>query len=179
MSKYSHKVVESAVKAARSVDRSQDAHHKALMDLMAHCARIETPLSLLSEYFTNRVTESKGSLCTEASRAWILKHFGIRITDDGEAKRAREFTAKGFTAATFEAGRQQPWYKLAKEMAFKVPSKITWTGAASAAAKLEATGEALPTMEQVYAEFLNAVKEYKKGQSFADWMSEYSKRAAA
>lgn len=170
--------VREAVKAARSVDRSHAGHHKTVMELMAACAKPDAPfLTMLSEYGINRIQESPESLCTQATIKWLEVNFGIRITKEGEAKRGREFDAKGFTVETFEAARQKPWYDLAKEMAFKVPTAISWAAAASTALKVAyAEGSAIPTAEEVYAEFMGEVEKLKKGTGFAKWKAEFDKR---
>lgn len=176
-----NEAVSKAIQSARSVDRSHAKHHHNLMVLVSECAKEGANyLSLLSEYGTNRVSESPESLCTLATFAWFEKHFGVRVDKStGEAKNGREFTKKGFTVATFEAARMMPWDKLAKEMAFKVPEAIAWSGAAATAAKLEVTGTALPTQEEVYREFLAAVTSYKSKEQFAEWVKLYHQQQAA
>jgi hypothetical protein len=149
------------------------------MGLMVECAKPDALyLSMLTEYARNRVEESPNSLCTAATFKWLSMHFGIRVTEEGEAKHSRDWSAKGFTSKTFEAARQMPWDKLAKELAFKIPSDISWSSAASSAAKLEHAGTPLPSEAEVYAAFKAAVKSYKDNDKFLEWVKEYTKQEA-
>jgi hypothetical protein len=170
--------VKEAIKAARSVERSHEAHHSALMALMVACAKEGANyLSMISEYATNRVEESKESLCTLSTFRWFEDHFGIRINDQGEARRGRDFDRLGFTPATFEKARQRPWYTIAKELAFKVPTDIAWSGAASTAVKIaHATGTELPSKDEVYAAFMEACKKAGESNSFKKWAIELKHR---
>lgn len=176
MAKYSHESIQKAIVAARAVDRSHAGHHAALMGLVAVVAKADNPLSLLTEYARNRVQESPDSLCTLATFAWLKRHFGLRVDEkSGEVKRGRDFTKKGFTDATFEAARAMPWDKLAKEMAFKVPEKLSLAAAAATAAKMEYAGTDIPTMEELYKEFVASVTAYKKNAKFKEWQGQYHK----
>lgn len=108
---------EQVLVAARAVDRSHAGHHVALMTFVSSVAKFEIGESLvwLTKYVQNRMQESPKSLCTEATIRWLRDSFGLNVTKEGEVKRGKDWTKKGFTNDTFATARERPWYAIARD----------------------------------------------------------------
>lgn len=165
-----------AIQKADNVERGQQAHHTALLGLIVLCANtpdVDDALATLTLYTSNRVTKAKDALCTKATFKWLERHFGIRVTDTGLAKRGREFEAKGFTLAARDAGAAEPWYTIARDMAFKVPGEISYKAIGAQIAKRVHAGDTVPSKDALYEGVLAAIAEAKRSTRFADWCAEF------
>jgi hypothetical protein len=169
-----------AIKAANGVERSLKAHHHALVALIVVVARmaIEDALETLTLYTIDRHAKSPDTLCTKATSAWLRKHFGIEVRE-GVARRASDFDEKGFSVATLNAAKAEPWYELAKALAFKVPTTLSVSAIASQMLKMKYAGAELPDAETLYAEVRAEMVRQARGERFVAWTAEYEARAKA
>jgi hypothetical protein len=173
--------VTNAINAANSVERSQSKHHGALVSLIVACASMSEAdaFATLSLYTVNRFAKAPDTLATKATNAWLEKHFGVFVNKDGVAQKGKTWTGKGFTVECLDRAKAEPWYNLARDLAFKVPAKIALMAAASSAARLQHTGTPLPSKDELYAEFIKDVASVKAGSGHAKWVAEYNARKEA
>ena len=172
--------VNATILAARGVERSQDKHHTALMEMMTECHRAgpQTTKELLSEYCANRVREAKDTLCTKGTFAWLAKHWHLRVSDAGVVKYTNTFPGQ-WDVSNFNAARAEPWYELAKALAFKLTTDVNYTAVAAQLAKMMYAGAEPPSRDKVFDDVMAAIKKYEKGNSFAEWRAEFDSRMEA
>lgn len=170
-----------AIDAADAVDNSHRGHHQALVVFVVYLSTlpIDDAISVLNLYVDNRRTKSPKSLCTRSTIVWLTTHFGFRITEDGIVKRGKNFDQKGLTAKALDAAKAKPWYDIANDMAFKVPSGINLTGAAVVEARLEITGKAPITKDELWAQFKADLVKARNSEKQQAWKSEYEDKLAS
>lgn len=173
--------IATAIRRATSVDKSQHSHHQALIAMIIAIAAMDDDeaLATLTLYTQNRVTKSPDSLCTKATFHWLDIHFGVRVADDGTAKRGRTWQGKGFTEETKKAAQAAPWYHQVRDLAFKIPTALNLNSLGAQAVKRAHMGEAMPTAEELYADFMSAVADARKNAKVAEWCADYDAKVAA
>lgn len=166
--------IHAAILKANGVDRSQKAHHVSLVAMMRAAVMLadDDALAFVSLYTSDRAEKSADSLCTLATNKWLELHFGIHVKD-GVASKGRTWTGKGITEATVIAGKAYPWYVHVKDLAFKMPTGINLKAAAVIAARLEVTGEAVPTKDDLWSAWQLELAAARKSASLVAWTATY------
>jgi hypothetical protein len=181
------KEVSTAIERANNVDTGQQAHHIALLAMLAAARKLpdDEVFPMISLYTMNRHEGSpvqsdgkrKYGLCTNATFKWLETHFGIHVRE-GVAQRGNTWQGKGFTDDTFERARAYPWFAMANDMAFKVPAKVDFASAATAQARLEVTGETPMTDAQVLEAWKLAMKAARNSKKLEAWANKYQDKVA-
>ena len=172
--------VKAAISKAGSVETSQKGHHTAMMAMIsvANTLPSEEVMPYLSLYTANRHEKAKDTLCTVATNKWLEVHFGIHVKD-GVAGKGREFEAKGIDEVTHAKAKAYPWYAMAKDMAFKLPTPINLKAAATMQLRLEITGEKPLTDKQVLEAWKLARKEVEGSTKLLEWEAAYKAKVEA
>ena len=163
-----------AIQKATNVDKSHAAHHDALILLSIAASNLPTDdekLAFVSLYTSNRYEKSKESLCTLATYKWMELHFGINVKE-GVACKGRAWTGKGLNARTLAAAKAYPWFVHVKDLAFKMPA-LNLAGAAIMVARLEVTGVAAPTRDELFADFMMELVKARKTAGLVEWTAKY------
>jgi hypothetical protein len=186
------KEIGAAIRAAAKVGTAQAEHHRALLDIMTAASRMNADdvfpyLTLYTSTQHETTGEDKTidgkitrvySLCTNATFKWLEVHFGIRV-NKGIASRGREWTAKGINEQTYARAKVYPWFALANDAAFKMPSETSFSSAASTEAKRERLGEPPLTDAEVLAMWRADIQKARASAKVSDFMATYNAKVAS